>query len=198
MACATRMLPAASRTHMCGLHIRSHQRHSACGSPVTPFWHFRRAECSSQTCSRVVRCWTNVFPPQWSRYPTRFLTRPPACYGASWQLPGPNSHPAGDDELQAKTRPLDDHLSGRTGWGTSRRRERSTSLRWLRSRTCLRPHRRRTEPTLQDRRPGGALPRRPDRRRRRSTPFACSRRGTRAPARSPARGPQPVQPASCR
>jgi hypothetical protein len=24
--------------------------------------------------------------------PTRFQTKPPACYRASWQLPGPDSH----------------------------------------------------------------------------------------------------------
>src|ERR1039457_417908 len=31
--------------------------------------------------------------------PARFQARPPACYRASWQLPGPDFHPAGDDEL---------------------------------------------------------------------------------------------------
>lgn len=32
--------------------------------------------------------------------PTRFQTEPPACYRASWQLPGPDFHRAGDDELR--------------------------------------------------------------------------------------------------
>ena len=31
--------------------------------------------------------------------PARFQTEPPACYRASWQLPGPGLSPAGDDEL---------------------------------------------------------------------------------------------------
>src|SRR5881628_1603192 len=40
--------------------------------------------------------------------------------------------PAGDDELQTTTRPLDDHLliTGRTGWSTSRLTEANRVVRW--------------------------------------------------------------------
>ena len=31
--------------------------------------------------------------------PARFQTKPPACYRAAWQLPGPGLTPASDDEL---------------------------------------------------------------------------------------------------
>src|SRR3954453_12836300 len=31
--------------------------------------------------------------------PTRFQTKPPACYRASWQLPGPDSHPLATTSL---------------------------------------------------------------------------------------------------
>lgn len=36
--------------------------------------------------------------------PTRFQTKPPACYRASWQLPGPDSlTPTSDDELSIRS-----------------------------------------------------------------------------------------------
>jgi hypothetical protein len=34
--------------------------------------------------------------------PTRFQTRPPACYRASWQLPGPDSHRQATTSLRPK------------------------------------------------------------------------------------------------
>ena len=34
--------------------------------------------------------------------PTRFQTEPPACYRASWQLPGPDSHRQATTSLQHK------------------------------------------------------------------------------------------------
>jgi hypothetical protein len=44
--------------------------------------------------------------------PTRFQTKPPACYRASWQLPGPDSH------RQATTsfRPRHSHYLMTTSW----------------------------------------------------------------------------------
>ncbi|SNQ47638.1 hypothetical protein FRACA_20034 [Frankia canadensis] len=38
--------------------------------------------------------------------PARFQTKPPACYRASWQLPGPDSHRQATTGLRQSDRPL--------------------------------------------------------------------------------------------
>jgi hypothetical protein len=50
--------------------------------------------------------------------PTRFQTEPPACYRASWQLPGPDSHRQATTSLRLKidyTSPPPSLLDARTG-----------------------------------------------------------------------------------
>ncbi|MEU7909272.1 polysaccharide deacetylase family protein [Actinoplanes sp. NPDC049118] len=51
--------------------------------------------------------------------PTRFQTRPPACYRASWQLPGPDSHRQATTSLQPKI----DYISPPPGLLDARKRE---------------------------------------------------------------------------
>jgi hypothetical protein len=49
--------------------------------------------------------------------PTRFQTRPPACYRASWQLPGPDLHRQATTSLRPKidyTSPPPSLLDART------------------------------------------------------------------------------------
>jgi hypothetical protein len=38
--------------------------------------------------------------------PARFQTKPPACYRASWQLPGPDSHRQATTSLRTDDQPL--------------------------------------------------------------------------------------------
>jgi hypothetical protein len=59
--------------------------------------------------------------------PTRFQTEPPACYRASWQLPGPDSHRQATTSLRPKidyTSPppslLDARKTEANGWGGHR------------------------------------------------------------------------------
>jgi hypothetical protein len=42
--------------------------------------------------------------------PARFQTEPPACYRASWQLPGRDSHPQATTSLCWNTYLLNKHL----------------------------------------------------------------------------------------
>ncbi len=46
--------------------------------------------------------------------PTRFQTEPPACYRASWQLPGRDSHPLATTSLCQITIYISTSNSGRT------------------------------------------------------------------------------------
>jgi hypothetical protein len=47
--------------------------------------------------------------------PTRFQTRPPACYRASWQLPGPDFHRQATASLRLQKRyTLTSRSAGRT------------------------------------------------------------------------------------
>ena len=39
--------------------------------------------------------------------PARFLTRPPACYRASWQLPGPDFHRQATTSLRTQRNTMD-------------------------------------------------------------------------------------------
>src|SRR5207344_2827016 len=45
--------------------------------------------------------------------PTRFQTEPPACYRASWQLPGPDSHRQATTSLRTLWSPTRGHLQFR-------------------------------------------------------------------------------------
>ncbi len=59
--------------------------------------------------------------------PTRFQIEPPACYRASWQLPGPDSH-----RLATTSLSLSDQLSGITSNCLDARTvvDRSDPLHW--------------------------------------------------------------------
>jgi hypothetical protein len=46
--------------------------------------------------------------------PARFQTEPPACYRASWQLPGPDSHRQATTSLCQITIPSSTSNAGRT------------------------------------------------------------------------------------
>jgi hypothetical protein len=55
--------------------------------------------------------------------PTRFQTEPPACYRASWQLPGPDSHRQATTSLSTA-----DHLSTMTSCLLGARKIRASKL----------------------------------------------------------------------
>jgi hypothetical protein len=55
--------------------------------------------------------------------PTRFQTEPPACYRASWQLPGPDSHRQATTSLSTA-----DHLSTMTSCLLGARKTEASGL----------------------------------------------------------------------